>query len=67
MLDYIWGKQSNIENTLAFDVRPPVCALSPGIGSPPEWGMLARRSSSPPASRSCWWLYSMTFAANQRH
>eukprot|EP00959_Pyramimonas_sp_CCMP1952_P252725 5280136-Pyramimonas_sp.AAC.1 len=52
MPDYILGKHSSIGKTLAFYMNPPVCALSPGIDSPPEWGMLARRSSGPTASRS---------------
>eukprot|EP00959_Pyramimonas_sp_CCMP1952_P434157 9091505-Pyramimonas_sp.AAC.1 len=63
MPDYIWGKHSNVENALAFDMDHPVCAPSSGSDSPPEWGALARRSSSPPVSRSCWWFYSMTSAA----
>eukprot|EP00959_Pyramimonas_sp_CCMP1952_P302770 6334839-Pyramimonas_sp.AAC.1 len=67
MPDYIWGKHSNIGNTLAFYMNPSVRALPPGTDSPPEWGTLARRSSSPPAWRSCWWFCSMTSAAIQRH
>eukprot|EP00959_Pyramimonas_sp_CCMP1952_P230185 4812410-Pyramimonas_sp.AAC.1 len=41
---YFWGKHSNVESALAFDMNPLVCALSLGA----EWGALAWRSSGPP-------------------